>query len=160
MRAIAESTYYAVFARKKLYKTEFLIHVYTYMYMWCIIKHWQSNKISQIIAYIVHSKWNIRKFKAALAVNFVFFPPLQKTYAHEKSTTKNGVFVCLFRLERNKECSTFTINIESSFNELKTIFACNQIHIHYPFSPHFQGKLVKVSDVCFKIIYSMTNQSL
>ena len=67
--------------------------------------------------------------KEALAVNFICFfssPNLM----HMKNKQFKHVFERHFLLECNKYCSTFMINIESSFiHSMKYLFVCKQIRI-------------------------------
>ena len=77
----------------------------------CVWQELQSEFQSQQ----AHEGWccltQVHLVKAALAVNFVFFS-LQNLLTYKK--TYKRVFGCLFRLERKRYCSTFTINIECS----------------------------------------------
>ena len=96
-------------------------------------------------------------FKAALDVMFIFFSSLKLLYM--KKNQYKHVFGNLFLMERFKYCSTFMINIESSLIHSWNIYLC--IGTCNPFYLHSKGNLFfKISGVCFKITYLMTNHNI
>ena len=100
------------------------------------------------------TKW-CKKLKAALAVFSGFYLSSPKLkYTINKRCKR--VFGSIFRLERNNQCSTFTINIESSLNEHIYLLASKYILI-----PGLRC-IPTVRGVCFKvyIVYLITFQSL
>ena len=100
------------------------------------------------------TKW-CKKLKAALAVFSGFYLSSPKLkYTINKRCKR--VFGSIFRLERNNQCSTFTVNIESSLNEHFYLLASKYILI-----PGLRC-IPTVRGVCFKvyIVYLITFQSL
>ena len=79
----------------------------------------------------------------------------------------NNLNVCIgeifevFRLNKSKYRSKFTINIESLLTNSMNIFLYLQTIIYwYAVSAAFQKIFKKINCVCFKIIYLMTKLSL
>ena len=68
------------------------------------------------------------------------------------------VFGSLFRLERNKYCSTIMIKLIFT-HSLNEIFICLQANMYcYPVLAAFQTKSLfkEIGDICFKITYLLT----